>query len=75
MMEDRKIGKSAFKNCKSLTKIEIPASVVSISDAPFRGCENMKSIKADPKNKHFKSEPNKRDGNDFALFKKTNQHS
>lgn len=66
----RKIGKSAFKNCKSLTKINIPATVVSISDAPFRGCENMKSIKVDPKNKHYKSEPNKRDGSDYVLFNK-----
>ncbi len=66
----RKIGKSAFKNCKSLTKVEIPASVISISEAPFRGCENMKSIKVDPKNMQFKSEPNKRDGNDFVLFNK-----
>lgn len=66
----RKIGKSAFKNCKSLTKVEIPTSVISISDAPFRGCENMKSIKVAPKNMYYKSEPNKRDGNDFVLFNK-----
>lgn len=66
----RKIGKSAFKNCKSLTYVTIPASVNSISDAPFRGCENMKSIKVEPKNMQFKSEPNKRDGNDYVLFNK-----
>ncbi len=66
----RKIGKSAFKNCKSLTKVTIPASVISISDAPFRGCENMKSIKVESKNKYYKSEPNKRDGNDYVLFNK-----
>ena len=66
----RKIGKSAFKNCKSLTTVYIPASVVSISDAPFRGCENMKSIRVDPKNKYYKSEPNKRDGSDYVLFNK-----
>lgn len=66
----RKIGKSAFKNCKSLTKVTIPASVISISDAPFRGCENIKSIKVEAKNKHYKSEPNKRDGNDYVLFNK-----
>lgn len=66
----RKIGKSAFKNCKSLTKVIIPASVISISDAPFRGCENMKSIKVEAKNMHYKSEPNKRDGNDYVLFNK-----
>lgn len=66
----RKIGKSAFKNCKSLTKVTIPASVISISDAPFRGCENIKSIKVEAKNKYYKSEPNKRDGNDYVLFNK-----
>jgi hypothetical protein len=66
----RKIGKSAFKNCKSLTKVSIPSTVISISDAPFRGCENMKSIRVEPKNMYFKSEPNKRDGNDYVLFNK-----
>ena len=66
----RKIGKSAFKNCKALTNVSIPASVISISDAPFRGCENMKSIKVAPKNRYYKSEPNKRDGNDYVLFNK-----
>lgn len=66
----RKIGKSAFKNCRSLTSVMIPATVVSISDAPFRGCENMKSIKVEPKNMQYKSEPNKRDGNDYVLFNK-----
>lgn len=66
----RKIGKSAFKNCKSLTNVSIPTSVISISDAPFRGCENMKSIRVAPKNMHYKSEPNKRDGNDHVLFNK-----
>lgn len=66
----RKIGKSAFKNCKALTNITIPTSVVSISDAPFRGCENLKSIKVEHKNMCFKSEPNKRDGNDHVLFNK-----
>lgn len=66
----RKIGKSAFKNCKSLSNVVIPTSVISISDAPFRGCENLKSIKVEPKNMYYKSEPNKRDGNDYVLFNK-----
>jgi len=66
----KKIGKGAFKNCKSLTKIEIPASVTAISEAIFRGCENLKSIRVDPKNKYYKSEPNKREGNDHVLFNK-----
>ncbi len=66
----KKIGKSAFKNCRSITNIELPASVTSISSAPFRGCEALKSIKVASKNKHFKSEPNKREGSDHVLFNK-----
>lgn len=66
----KKIGKSAFKNCRSLTKITLPATVTSISNAPFRGCESLKSIKVESKNKYYKSEPNKREGNDYVLFNK-----
>lgn len=66
----KKIGKGAFKNCKSLKKITIPATVSSINDAPFRGCSSLKSIKVAPKNKYYKSEPTKRDGNDYVLFNK-----
>ena len=66
----KKIGKGAFKNCKSLTKITIPETVTSMSDALFRGCEALKTIKVSPRNKHYKSAPNKRDGNDHVLFNK-----
>lgn len=66
----KKIGKGAFKNCKALTKINIPASVSSLSEALFKGCESLKSIKVEPKNKYYKSEPNKREGNDHVLFNK-----
>lgn len=66
----KKIGKSAFKNCSSLTKITFPSTVTSISNAPFRGCESLKSIKVASKNKNYKSEPNKREGNDHVLFNK-----
>ena len=66
----KKIGKAAFKNCSSLSKIEIPASVTSISDAPFRGCESLRSIKVHPKNRNYKSQPNKREGSDHVLFDK-----
>lgn len=66
----KKIGKSAFKNCRSLTQISLPSTVTSISNAPFRGCESLKSIKVASKNKHYKSEPNKREGNDHVLFNK-----
>lgn len=66
----KKIGKSAFKNCRSLTKVTLPTSVINISNAPFRGCESLKSIKVESKNKNYKSEPNKREGNDHVLFNK-----
>lgn len=66
----KKIGKGAFKNCRSLTQINLPASVTSISEAPFRGCEALKAIRVDSKNKCYKSEPNKREGNDHVLFNK-----
>ncbi len=66
----KKIGKSAFKNCRSLTHISLPESITSISNAPFRGCESLKSIKVASKNKSYKSEPNKREGNDHVLFNK-----
>ena len=66
----KKIGKGAFKNCRALTQINLPASVSSISEAPFRGCEALKTIRVDSKNKCYKSEPNKREGNDHVLFNK-----
>lgn len=66
----KKIGKSAFKNCRSLTQVSLPASISNISNAPFRGCESLKSIRVESKNKHYKSEPNKREGNDHVLFNK-----
>lgn len=66
----KKIGKGAFKNCKKLNSITIPASVTTLSDALFRGCESLKSIKVESKNKHYKSEPNKREGSDHVLFNK-----
>lgn len=66
----KKIGKAAFKNCVSLTKVDIPASVIYLSTDLFRGCNGLKSIVVDPKNRCYKSEPNKRDGNDHVLFNK-----
>lgn len=66
----KKIGKAAFKNCVSLTKVNIPASVTYLSTDLFRGCNGLKSIVVDPKNRYYKSEPNKRDGNDHVLFNK-----
>lgn len=66
----KKIGKAAFKNCESLTTVEIPASVVYLSTDLFRGCNGLKSIVVNAKNRHYKSEPNKRDGSDHVLFNK-----
>ncbi|MBE6631108.1 MAG: TIR domain-containing protein [Ruminococcaceae bacterium] len=66
----KKIGKAAFKNCVSLTTMRIPASVVFLSTDLFRGCDSLKSIIVNPKNRYYKSEPNKRDGSDHVLFNK-----
>lgn len=38
------IGKSAFENCKSLSKIETTDSVISISQNAFKNCENASSL-------------------------------
>ena len=35
------IGKWAFKDCTSLTKIRIPASVTTIDDTAFNGCADV----------------------------------
>ena len=66
----KKIGKAAFKNCKSLTKVDIPASVIYLSTDLFRGCDSLRTIVVDPKNRYYKSAPNKRDGSDHVLFNK-----
>lgn len=66
----KKIGKAAFKNCVSLTTVNIPSTVIYLSTDLFRGCKGMKSIVVHPKNRYYKSEPNKRDGSDHVLFNK-----
>ena len=38
------IGNSTFRNCSSLTSIEIPNSVTSIGEGAFRGCTGLTSI-------------------------------
>ena len=38
------IGGDAFKNCRSLTSIEIPNSVTSISSGAFNNCSSLTSI-------------------------------
>ena len=66
----KKIGKAAFKNCRKLETVSIPASVTYLSTDLFRGCESLRTINVAPKNKYYKSEPNKRDGHDHVLFNK-----
>jgi len=66
----KKIGKSAFKNCSKLTEISLPRSLSYLSEAPFRGCKMLHSIRVDAKNKYYKSEPTRRDGDDHVLFNK-----
>ena len=66
----KKIGKAAFKGCRSLTSVYIPTTVSSLSTDLFRGCESLRSIQVAPKNRQYKSEPNKRDGTDHVLFNK-----
>lgn len=39
-----KIGDFAFSNCKSLTSIEIAASVTSIGESAFEYCSNLTSV-------------------------------
>ncbi len=39
-----KVKKDVFSDCKSLTTISVPNSVVSIDDNAFEGCENIDSL-------------------------------
>lgn len=40
----KRIGCSAFENCKELTNIRIPDSVESIEPDTFKGCKNLSNI-------------------------------
>ena len=40
----RKIGDSAFYNCRHLTSITIPDSVINIDNSAFRGCTGLTSV-------------------------------
>jgi Flp pilus assembly protein protease CpaA len=40
----KKIGQSAFQNCKRLRSVRIPNSVVSVGQYAFSGCSGMTSI-------------------------------
>lgn len=37
----KNFSKSAFENFLALTKINLPTTVMSISNAPFHGCESL----------------------------------
>ncbi len=39
-----RIGNDAFKNCESLTAVQIPDGVTSIGSAAFSGCKNLSSV-------------------------------
>lgn len=38
------VGKSAFKNCKKATAIELPSSVTKINADAFKGCSKVKKV-------------------------------
>ena len=40
----RSIGKNAFRNCKDLESVDIPASVTSIGENAFYGCKGLLTI-------------------------------
>ncbi|MBR2318162.1 MAG: leucine-rich repeat protein, partial [Bacteroidaceae bacterium] len=42
---DVSIASSFFRNCTSLTEVEIPANFLSISSNAFAGCTNLKYVK------------------------------
>ncbi len=39
------IGKHAFRNCRSLTSLEIPYMIQRIEDGAFEGCTELKKVK------------------------------
>lgn len=52
------IGYSAFKDCTTLTIINIPASVTSIGNYPFAGCSALTSMTVDSGNTKYDSRDN-----------------
>ena len=52
------ISSYAFRDCISLKTVFIPASVSSIKEEPFYGCETLVSINVDPANAVYDSRDN-----------------
>ena len=61
------IGNSAFKDCTSLTSVEIPSSVTTIGTSAFEGCTSLESITVDKNNQNYCSI----DGNLYSKDQKT----
>lgn len=47
-----KIGKGAFRNCRSLCCIDIPESVLEIGEDVFEGCHNLCAVSISRKFAH-----------------------
>ncbi len=48
------IGERAFRNCKNLTYVEVPASCTRIDAYAFEGCEKLRWISFSPRGKRVK---------------------
>ena len=51
----KEIHSMAFQGCRKLTKVFIPASVETIGEGGFMGCQNLVSVVVDKRNKIYDS--------------------